>query len=250
MKWISLALVLILAGCVTTKKQTEQAALHLQLAANFVQQENYPVALQELLIAQDLDPSNTDVQAYLGYVYFIRERIDLAEKHFKKAIMLNPKFTDVKNNLARVYIETNRLNEAETLLKEILVDYTYPDFPRAYFNYGLLEFNRKNHRASLNYFSKALQKDRENCLGHVYIGRNYLELKENSLAVEELNKAINFCQPLQLDDAHYYNAIALFRNNQKDLAMIRFQELLKLFPTGKNRESAKKMLDVIRKGNL
>ncbi len=250
MKWISLAFALFLAGCVTTKKQTEQAALHLQLAVNFVQQENYPVALQELLTAQDLDPSNSDVQAYLGYVYFIRERIDLAEKHFKKAVAINSKFSDAKNNLARVYIETGRLKEAENLLKEILVDYTYSDFARAYFNYGLLEFNRKNYRASLNFFAKAIQKDRENCLAHVYIGRNYLELTQTSMAVEELNKAINFCQPLQVDDAHYYNAIALFRNNQKDLATVRFQELLKLFPTGKNRENAQKMLDVIRKGNL
>jgi len=250
MKWISLAFALFIAGCVTTKKQTDQAALHLQLAVNLIQQQNYPVALQELLTAQELDASNADTQAYLGYVYFMRERIDLAEKHFKKAVSLNPKFSDAKNNLARVYIETSRPKEAEVLLKEILEDYTYTNFPRAYFNYGLLEFNRKNYRASLGFFTKTIQQDRENCLAHVYIGRNYLELKQTPVAVEELNKAINFCQPLEVDDAHYYNAIALFRNNQKDLAAIRFQELLKIYPSGKNRESAKKMLDVIKKGNL
>lgn len=250
MKWISLAFVLILIGCVTTRKEADQAALHLQLAVNLIQQENYPVALQELLVSQNLDPKNPDTQAYLGFVYFMRERKDLAEKHFKNAVDLNPNFSDAKNNLARVYIETSRLKEAEILLKQILVDYTYTDFQRAYFNYGLLEFTRKNYRASLDYFTKAIQKDRENCLAHVYIGRNYLELKQPPVAVEELNKAINFCQPLQVDDAHYYNAIALFRNNQKDLAMIRFQELLKIYPAGKNRENAKKMLDVIKKGNL
>lgn len=250
MKWISLAFALFIAGCVTTQKQADQAALHLQLAVSLIQQQNYPVALQELLTAQDLDPQNADTQAYLGYVYFMRERIDLAEKHFKKAISLNPKFSDAKNNLARVYIETSRPKEAEVLLKEILEDYTYTNFPRAYFNYGLLEFNRKNYRTSLGYFTKTIQQDRENCLAHVYIGRNYLELKQAAVAVEELNKAINFCQPAEIDDAHYYNAIALFRNNQKDLATIRFQELLKIYPSGKNRESAKKMLDVIKKGNL
>lgn len=250
MKWISLVFVILVTGCAATQKKTEQAALHLQLAVNFIQQENYPIALQELLTSQELDPSNPDTQAYLGFVYFMRERLDLSEKHFKKAVTLNPKFSDAKNNLARVYIETGRLKEAESLLKEILVDYTYTDFPKAYFNYGMLEFNRKNYRASLGFFSKAIQKNRENCLAHVYIGRNYLELKEASIAVEELNKAINFCQPLQVDDAHYYNAIALFRNNQKDLATVRFQELLKLYPAGKNRENAQKMLDVIKKGNL
>lgn len=239
-----------MAGCVTTQKKSEQASLHLQLAMSLIQQQNYPVALQELLISQDLDPSNADTQAYLGFVYFIRERNDLAEKHFKKAVQINPKFSDAKNNLARVYVETGRSKEAEVLLKEVLNDYTYSDFSRAHFNYGLLEFNRKNYKSSLASFNKSIQQDRENCLAHVYIGRNYLELSQSSIAVEELNKAIQFCQPLQVDDAHYYNAIALFRSNQKDLAVIRFQELLKIYPAGKNRENAKKMLDVIKKGNL
>lgn len=250
MKWISLAFIIILAGCVSNQKQSEKAALHLQLAIGLMQQQNYPVALQELLVAQDLDNRNADIQAYLGTIYFIRERLDLAEKHFKKAVELNPRFSDAKNNLARVYAETMRLNEAEKLLKEILEDYTYPDFARAYFNYGLVEFHRKNYKLALNYFGRTLQQDRENCLAHVYVGRSYLELGQNNFAVDELNKAISFCQPLQVDDGHYFNAIALYRNNQKDLAVIRFQELLKIYPAGKNRENTKKMLDVLKKGKL
>lgn len=250
MKWISLAFVLLLASCVTGKKQVEQADLHLQLAISFLQKENYPAAVKELLISQDLDPANADTQSYLGFVFFLRDRYDLSEKHYKKAVELNPKFSDAKNNLARVYIELSKLNLADSLLKEVLQDYTYPGFSKAYFNYGLLEFNRKNYQLSLSYFNKNLQEERENCLARVYVGRNFLELGQASLAVEELNKAIQFCQPVQVDDAHYYNAIALFRNNQKDLAVVRFQELLKIYPSGKNRENAKKMLDVIKKGNL
>lgn len=250
MKWISLFLILCLAGCGTEPKQVESAALHLQLGVSLIQKEIYPAALKELLIAQDLDPRNANTQSYLGFVYFVRERYDLAEEHYKRAVSINPKFTDAKNNLARIYIETSQNKLAEGLLKEVFQDYTYGDFPRAYLNMGILEFNRKNYKNALVQLRKSLEKDRENCISHVYIGRSYLEVGDNALAVEQLNHAIHFCESTPIDDAHYYDAIALFRNNQKDLAATRFEELLKLYPNGKNRESAKKMLDVIRKGNL
>jgi type IV pilus assembly protein PilF len=250
MKWISLILILLLSACGTTPQQAESAHLHLQLADSLIEKENYPSALKELLIAQDLEPSNAIVQSHLGYIYFSRERYDLSEDHYKRAISLNPDFTEAKNNLARVYIETAQNKKAETLLKEVLTDYTYNDFPRAYANYGILEFNRKKYKTALAYFRKTLEKDRENCFAQVYVGRCYMEMGDPKHAADQLNKAVNFCQPLQIDEAHYYGAIALFRSNQKDLATLRFEELLKVFPSGKNRENARKMLDVIKKGKL
>jgi tetratricopeptide (TPR) repeat protein len=237
-------------GCGSEPKQKESAQLHLQLAISLIEKEDFPVALKELLIAQDLDSTNAEVQSQLGNVYFIRDRYDLAEEHFRRAVQLKPDFTDAKNNLARIYIETSQNGLAEGLLKEVLQDYTYSYFPRAYFNYGLLEFKRKNYKLSITFLLKSLEKDRENCLGHIYIGRSFLELTENQSAVDELTKSIKFCQPMQIDDAHYYSAIALFRNNQKDLALTRFEELIKIYPTGKNRDNAKKMIEVIKKGHL
>lgn len=250
MKWISLFFILFAAGCSTPVKQQESASLHLQLALGLIEKENYPSALKELLVAQDLDSHNPFVQFYLGYVYSIRERFDFAEQHYKKALDLKSDFTEARNNLARVYIEVFKYPLAQKELNIVLQDYTYNNFAGAYFNYGLLEFQQKNYKQALTYFYKNLEKDRENCMSHVYVGRSYLELLENAMAVDELNKAIGFCESHQIDDAHYYDAIALYRNNQKDLAVIRFEELLKLFPTGKNRENAKKMISVIRKGNL
>ncbi len=250
MKWISLLLIVFLSACGTEPKQKESASLHLQLGVSLIQKDNYPGALKELLIAQDLDPRNANTQSYLGFIYFVRERYDLAEEHYKRAVILKPDFTDAKNNLARIYVETSQFKLAEKLLKEVLQDYTYSDFPRAYLNLGILEFNRKNFKNALVFLRKSIEKDRENCIAHVYIGRSHLELTENTLAVEQLNRAIHFCEDLQIDDAHYYDAIALYRSDQKDLAAARFEELLKLFPNGKNRDNAKKMLDVIKKGEL
>lgn len=249
-KFIILLFAFGMVSCATkiSEEKNETAELHLQIANDYLKKENYPIALKELLIAEDLDPNNPAVQANLGLVYFMRERYELSEKHYKKAISIKPDYTDAKNNLGRVYVEIGQYKQAEVLLKDVLSDLTYIDFPKAYANYGVLEFKRKNYASATGYFKKSLERDRENCYTQVYLGRCYLELKDTTYAVLQLEKAIPFCQQIGADEAHFYSAIALYRNDQKDKARIRFEELIRLFPSGYNIEKAQKMLELLKKG--
>lgn len=244
--------IFIFVGCATSAPQEEndKAALHLQIGNDYLKKENYPLALKELLIAEELSPANPYVQANLGMVYFMRERYELAEKHYRKSISLKPDFTDAKNNLSRAFIEIGQYRQAEVLLKEVLKDLTYVDFPKAYANYGVLEFKRKNYSNAINYFKKSLERDRENCFTQVYHGRSYLELKDTQFAVVQLEKAIPFCSQIESDEAHFYSAIALYRNNQKEKARMRFEELIRVYPSGYNIEKAQKMLELLKKGTL
>lgn len=241
-------LVIGLTGCISSGQKSNDAAdLHLQIAMSHIKNGNYPLALKELLIAEEQDPKNARVQANLGLVYFLRERYDLSEKHYKKSLELDPAYTEAKNSLARSYIEIDKLNEAEPLLKEVLADLTYVGFPQAHANYGLLEFKRQNYSKAATHFRKSLQQDRENCYTQVYLGRSYLELNNLTLALPQLEKAVPFCREIEADEAHYYSAIALYRDNQKLKSRYRFEELTKLFPSGRHFEKAQKMLALIKK---
>lgn len=250
---IALFLVFSFLGCRTSPAVDEKrdtSDLHLQIANEYIKGENYPMALKELLIAEDISPDNHVVQANLGLVYFMRERYELAEKHYKKSIQLKPDFTDAKNNLGRVYLEIGQYRLAEDMLKDVLSDLTYVDFPKAYANYGILEFKRKKYESAIGYLKKSLARDRENCFTQVYLGRSYLELKETVLAVTQLEKALPFCQQIESDEALFYSAIALYRNNQKEKAKFRFEDLVKAYPNGYNNEKAQKMLQLIKKGGI
>ena len=208
------------------------------------------MALKELLISEELDPSNSETQAQLGLVYFMRERYELSEKHYRRALSLRPDFTDAKNNLARSYIELGQFKKAEVALKEVLSDLTYNDYPRALANYGVLEFRKKNYPKAVEYLKKSLERDRENCFTQVFLGRSYLEMQDLSTAVKQLDRAVGFCVPIDNDEAHYYAAISYLRDKQKEQARLRFEELVKLFPNGPHAEKSRKALELIDKGAL
>lgn len=242
----------VLFGCATqnSKENDKLANLHLNLAAEYIKAENYPLALKELLIAEELNPNDPFVNANLGLVYFMRERYELAEKYYRKAILIKPDFTDAKNNLGRAYVEIGKYKQAEVLLNEVLQDLTYTGFTKAYANYGILEFKQKKYTNAITYLKKSLERDRENCYTQVFLGRCYLELNDKAFAITQLDKAIPLCLAIDSDEAHFYSAIALYRNNEKDKSKLRFEELLRRFPSGNSAEKAQKMLELVKKDAL
>lgn len=251
-KLVLLLYALVLAGCatITSAESDETARLHMQIAVENIKNENYPVALKELLIAEKYSPNNPYVQANLGLVYFMREKYELAEKHYLKSISIKSDFTESKNNLARAYIEIGQYTKAKNLLDEVLADLTYSNYSKAQANYGILQFKLKNYPIAITYLKKSLEFDRNNCFTHVYLGRTYLEAQDTKVAIAQLDKAISFCEQINADEAHYYSAIAYYRDNQKEKAKFRFSELLRIYPNGAHSEKARKMLELIKKGGL
>lgn len=237
-------------SCTTPSKeaQTERASIKMQLGVSFLEQNNLPLALKELLGAEELDSSNALIQSNLGLVYFLRKKMDLSLLHYTRATELNPKFTEAKNNLARVYIEVKQYIKAEALLNQVIEDLTYTNQATAYMNFGLMRFNQKRFADAKVLFRKVLESDREYCFAQVYLGRSYLELGENQDAVIQLEKAAPLCLPRKVDEAHYFSAIAHYRLGQTDKSLLRFQEVTQLFPDGANFTSAQKMIQIIKKG--
>lgn len=242
-------LCVVFVGCASKESMNaEKADLRMQNGVAFIQNDNLPMALKELLIAEELDPNNPLIHNNLGLVYFLRQKLDLSIKHYSKAVELKNNFTEAKNNLARVYIEVKQYNKAEKLLNEVVADLTYGNLAGAYMNYGLMRFAQNRFLDAKTLFRKVLEWNREDCYGQVYYGRSFLELGETKEASEQLDKAAPFCVMDKIDDAHYFSAIAYYRLGNKDKALARFNEAIKLFPQGANRKNAEKMMIIIKRG--
>lgn len=241
-------LLLSLLSCSTSVEKQEKALLYLQLGNNHISNGNYPFALRDLLTAEDLDPKNPVIQNSLGQVYFLRERYDLSQKHFNRALELDEKFTDAKNNLSRVLIEIGKYEDAEKLLEAVLQDLTYANLEKAYINYGLLFFNQKKFERAKAQFIKALDAQSDSCIASNYLGRTIFEIKDYPGASRALDRAIGFCQKSMIDEPHFYSALSYYRSGNKAKAEIRFSEIIQLYPNGKYKEKAQSMLELVRKG--
>ncbi|MFS4458852.1 tetratricopeptide repeat protein [Bdellovibrio sp. HCB2-146] len=248
-KWMLALCSLAFVGCASWgSKNKEKSELYLRIGVSYIESGNYPFALRELLKAEELDPKNPVVQNNLGQVYFLRERFDLAEQKFSRAIELKSDYTDARNNLARTLIEVGKYQAAEKELTVVFNDLTYSGVTKAYINWGLSKFLQKDYSGARSAFGKVLETQSDDCVANTYYGRSLFEEKDYSRAAEALDRAVGFCQKGLIDEPHYYSALAYYRLGEKSKAIARFEELIKYYPQGKYRDKAKALLDLIRKG--
>ncbi len=238
----------LLTGCAFfPSEDRELAKMHLQVGTSQLQSGNYPQALSELLAAEALDDEDPVIQNNLGLAYFLRERVDLAEIHVRKALDLKKNYSDARNNLSRILIERGQYPEAIKEAQEVTQDLTFPSPEKPLINLGTAYFKLGNYDESKKKFLKALEFRRDHCLANSYYGRSLFELKDYKRASEALDRAVGFCQRSQFDEPHYYSALAYFELGQREKAEARFEEMIKLYPQGKFIDKAKNMLETIRR---
>ncbi len=245
--FIWVPLIFCLGGCETLPKNKEAAQLHLQIGTAQLTGGNYPNAMRELMLAEDLDPENEMIENNLGLVYFVREKYEMAEKHLMHALKIKPDFTDALNNLARVHIELGKFDLAIRELTRVLNDLTYQGAEKAWVNLGLAYFQKGDYQVAKNKFSEAIKLNRTHCLAHTLFGRSELELEDFTHASTELDKAIFFCKQDHFDEPHYYSGISYFRQGNREKGIARMEEVLRYYPNGKYAARAKNMIDEMNK---
>lgn len=234
------------AGCSTVGTNREEAELRSRIGTGYLQRGNYPAALRELLRAEEADPQNVVVQNNLGLVYFMRERYDLAVEHLERAIEINPKFSDARNNLARSLIEIGRYEEAKKQLDYVIGDLTYEDPPKAWINYGLIYFRKKDFESARQKFAEAIRINRDNCLAQTLYGRTFLEQGKTAVAAEALDNAVVVCRPSKYDEPFYYSGLAYYKLGRTSAAIARMEEIVKHYPQGTYAPKAESMLKIMR----
>ncbi|MGE3974078.1 MAG: tetratricopeptide repeat protein [Bdellovibrionales bacterium] len=230
----------IFAGCATSQENANKADLHLQIGTGHLSKGQYPDAIRELLVAEQLDPENPLIQNNLAIALFARKRVKESIEHFQKALQLKNDYTEARNNLARAYIEMNQFNEAIRELKIVLDDITYPQTERAHVNLGLAYMKTRQYVQAQKSFQEALSLNRSYCVAHNYYGQTLYFQKKYNQAAAALDSAIQLCQ--NLDEAHYYNALSYLGMGQTEKARARMNEIVSLYPESSFAQKAKMQL--------
>lgn len=229
-----------------TNDNKHKAQLHLELGTSYLSRGEYPQALSELLIAENLDSSNPVVQNHLGIAYYVRGRMDLAEEHVRRAVKLAPKYTDARNNLARILMDQEKLEEAQKLLIVAEKDLTYLEPEKTYLNLGMLEFKKKNYSQAVPHFKKSLELKRNNCTAGHYYGRTLYELRRYNIAAVALDQAVEWCQASGFEEPLYYSALTYYSLGDRDRVRARVNELIKLKPESALVPKAQALLALIK----
>ena len=237
----------LFSGCSTPGRSDEQAELYMRIGITHLEKAQYPQALKNLLKSAELNPKSPVVYNALGLTYYFRQREDLSEQSFLKSISLDPKATETRNNYARLLIIQKKYDKAYEQLKVAVEDLTYSTPQKSYFNLGYMYFEQAKYEQALVAFEKALSFAKEDCQIATYYGRAYFELKRYASANSAFNRAVELCQPILVDEPHYFSALTLYRMGETKQAATRLKETFTLYPDGVYREKARAMLDIVQK---
>jgi type IV pilus assembly protein PilF len=231
----------LLVGCSSGPSKKDRAILHLNMGTSLLNNGNSRAALRELRQAEKYDSDNAIVQNNLGLAYYMLEETVLAEKHIRKAIEISDEYTDAHNNLSRVLIDLGRFEDAQKHAKTVIKDLTYSSPEKGWINLGLSYFFQKKYKQSLVPFQKALKYDEKNCFAQTMMGRSYFELEQFQEAARVLDWGSKYCTESGTDEPLYYAGLAYYKAGEKEKALARMDDLLRLHPHGKYAAQASSM---------
>jgi type IV pilus assembly protein PilF len=204
----------------------------------------YTAALRNLLDAYKTLPDDPWLNNSLGLVYLAKNRPDLAETHFKKALDLKPDYTQAKNNLGATYLKQKKWDLAIQCFKEISGNLLYatPETPLA--NLGWAYFHQKMYKTAKKYFEKSLEIRPDFLIAIHGLASIYTETGYYPPAIDFLHRALEKAPGaaiLHADLAKIYTALKDFKKAKKS-----WEVVLKLVPETSPlaREATKKLFEL------
>ncbi len=240
-----LALAVILqTGCAATSSSGRPAAYHYQMGVSYLEERNYTAALVDLTEAEKMEPDNAELQYNLGRALTGKQRLDLAEHKFLRALALRPNYSDARNDLGVLYLETGRWDNAIQQFKAVKDDLFYPRHNNARINLALSYMGKGDLAAALDELSSVRALDPGNPIISVTIGRVLFAQGKTEEAVHEYRRAIVVAP--HYANAHFYLGLALMKQSKLSAARDAFKEVVKIAPDSGNGRTALGYIDLLR----
>lgn len=162
MRLICVLLVLGMTACATMNQggdRKEAARANTDLGVQYMNQGQNDRALQKLEKALQQDPQLGAAHAAIAILYTRLEELQLADKHYRRAIYLEPKNSTFNNNYGAFLCSTNKVDKAIGYFKKVLDDPVYPAHEEAHTNIGMCLRRKPDLKGAEASFRKALEKN-------------------------------------------------------------------------------------------
>jgi Tfp pilus assembly protein PilF len=142
----------------TAQEQAQkQAQARYNVAIDHLDNGRTPLALRELLAAEQLDPLDPMIQFAMAEAYRRTGRTELAIAHLERTMQLKPDFQAARLNLSGVYIQTGDYQQAAQHARILVEDATFPTPWRALTNLGWAEYRLGNREAARRHLELATE---------------------------------------------------------------------------------------------
>lgn len=246
-KIISLLFMCTLVGCsgLSTNEKSasdKKADIYYSQGTSDLIRKDYTAALVNLKKAHELNPTDSNILNNLGMAYYLKNDKNKAFEFIKKSIQIDPKNSDARNNLASILFSNAQLDQAKSQYMLVLKDLEYPHQFRTYYNLGLISFEQGNIDESLSYLKKSLSEKEDHCPALYQSGVIQYRKKDYLAALNSFQKAsIGTCS--NNPSSTYQQALCLISLQRPDQALLKFREILELFPNSTFAILAKKKMN-------
>jgi type IV pilus assembly protein PilF len=135
------------------------AEINLQLGVAYMQEGNYPVALDRLRKAVSARPSSADAHLAIAVLYDRLGQDDAADIHFRQALQLEPSLAAAHTNYGSFLCKRGQVAEAEQEFLKAATDPGYANPEVAYTNAGLCLSRHGAAEKAEEYFGLALERN-------------------------------------------------------------------------------------------
>lgn len=168
----------VVPAATNESEERRRARIRLELAANYYQQGNYQVALDELRQALQVDPGYAAAYGVLGLVYRDLGDLDRAQDSFLRGLQIAPGDPDLNNNYGWFLCQTGRERQSIEFFMRALKDPLYPTPAKPLHNAGICSMRVGDEAAAEGYFQRSFQVDPRNAVAMYHLGDLYLKRRE------------------------------------------------------------------------
>ena len=155
-----LFLVVVLTACTSwfdkDTKRDDSASIYLQLGVRYMDLGKLEIAKENLQLAQEKDPNNSQVHNAFAFLYEKLNDYKLAQENYERAIDVSPDDWSVQNNYGRFLCDRGEYEQGMALLAQAISTQLNDRQWLALTNAGRCQLAMKQQQSAKAYFKQAL----------------------------------------------------------------------------------------------
>ncbi len=191
----------------TLKKNPDNWRVHHGLGTAYEQKGSYPLAIQHLSIALQMNLRVPDIHFNRGNVYGKLNQFEKAIQDYNNAILLHPDDGDYYHNRGVTYSKSGKYQKAiQDFDKAIEID---PNQGKYYNNRGIAYGKLQQFKKAIQDYEKAIEHNSKKADYYNNLGTVYGKLQQFEKAIQNHNQAI----VLNQNEAEYHNNLGFDYEN-------------------------------------